>query len=328
VRYWWVNQNQTYRQEIAGGYLWSPKRNANGARNPFYEFMREVAPGDLVFSFVDTRIVAIGTIASYCYESPKPAEFGGVGLNWEAIGWRVRVNFVSLLNKIRPKDHIDVLRRVLPSRYSPLQDSGNGIQSVYLTEVPTPLAEILNGLIGKEAAVMHDRGAGSTLQTLPMQQQVENADLEMWEHHIESEIESNDQLLETEREALIVARRGQGLFKQRVMQVENRCRITGVTNPMHLRASHCKPWRDSSNEERINGENGLLLTPTVDHLFDRGFISFEDSGILIVSPVAHPPSLNLMGVATDHIINVGMFTQGQKQFLDYHRESVLLQARH
>jgi putative restriction endonuclease len=174
---------------------------------------------------------------------------------------------------------------------------------------------------------MHDREAGSTLHTLPMQQQVENADLEMWEHHIESEIESNDQLLETEREALIVARRGQGLFKQRVMQVENRCRITGVTNPMHLR-SHCKPWRDSSNEERINGENGLLLTPTVDHLFDRGFISFEDSGLLIVSPVAHPASLNLMGVTTDHIINVGTFTQGQKQFLDYHRESVLLQARH
>jgi putative restriction endonuclease len=86
VRYWWVNQNQTYRQEIDGGYLWSPKRNANGVRNPFYEFMREVAPGDLVFSFVDTRIVAIGTVLSYCYESPKPAEFGEVGLNWEAIG--------------------------------------------------------------------------------------------------------------------------------------------------------------------------------------------------------------------------------------------------
>jgi putative restriction endonuclease len=211
VRYWWVNQNQTYRQEIAGGYLWSPKRNANGARNPFYEFMREVAPGDLVFSFVDTRIVSIGTVASYCNESPKPAEFGGVGLNWEAIGWRVRINFVSLLNKIRPKDHIDVLRRVLPSRYSPLQESGNGIQSVYLTEVPLRLAELLIGLIGKEAAAMNNRVSGSTLQTVPMQQ-VETADLEMWEHHIESEIESNDQLLETEREALIVARRGQGAF--------------------------------------------------------------------------------------------------------------------
>jgi hypothetical protein len=130
---------------------------------------------------------------------------------------------------------------------------------------------VLIGLIGKEAAVMNDRATRSTLQTLPMQQQVENTDLEMWEHHIESQIESDGHLLETEREALIVARRGQGLFKQRVMQVENRCRITGVTNPIHLRASHCKPWRDSINEERINGENGLLLTPTMDHLFDLRF---------------------------------------------------------
>jgi putative restriction endonuclease len=299
--------------------------NANGARNPFYEFMREVAPGDLVFSFVDTRIVAIGTVASYCYESPKPTEFGGVGLNWEAIGWRVRVNFVSLLNKIRPKDYIDVLRRVLPSRYSPLQDSGNGIQSVYLTEVPMPFAQVLIGLIGEEAALMNDPAARSALQT-PMQ--VENADLEIWEHHIESAIESDRRLLKTEREALIVARRGQGLFKQRVMQVEIRCRITGVTNPIHLRASHCKPWRDSSNEERLNGENGLLMTPTMDHLFDRGFISFEDSGLLIVSPVANTLSLNQMGVETDQVINVGTFTSGQKQFLNYHRESVLLQARH
>ena len=77
--------------------------------------MREVAPGDLVFSFVDTRIVAVGIVTSYCYESPKPAEFGGGGLNWEAIGWRVRVNFVSLLSKIRPKDHIDLLRDLCSS---------------------------------------------------------------------------------------------------------------------------------------------------------------------------------------------------------------------
>ncbi|MGB8583308.1 MAG: HNH endonuclease signature motif containing protein [Candidatus Sulfotelmatobacter sp.] len=248
--------------------------------------MREVAPGDLVSSFVDTRISAVGTVASYCYESPKPTEFGGVGLNWEAIGWRVRVKFFSLVNRIRPKDHIDFLRGLLPSRYSPLRDSGNGIQSVYLTEVPTALAEVLVGLIGKEASLLNEQAATSALH-IPVQS--ENADLEIWEHHIESEIESDGQLLETERQALIVAPRGQGLFKQRVMQVESRCRITGVTNPIHLRASHCKPWRDSTNDERLNGENGLLLTPAMDHLFDRGFISFEDSGLVIVSPVAHAP---------------------------------------
>jgi putative restriction endonuclease len=59
-------------------------------------------------------------------------------------------------------------------------------------------------------------------------------------------------------------------------------------------------------------------------LFDRGFIGFEDSGNLIISPVAHQPSLQKMGVETSRTINVGAFTEGQRQFLDYHRNAVLL----
>jgi len=323
VRYWWVNQNQTFRHEIGGGYLWSPKRNANGARNPFYESMREVSPGDVIFSFVDTRIVAIGTAQSYCYESPKPTEFGEAGLNWEAIGWRIRVSFSGLLHRVRPKDHMRVLGDLLPDRYSPLQPNGNGVQSIYLTEVPELFAEALTGLIGPEASLIATRTIDPAVEISP---QTVNADLEVWEHHLETEVENDPRIPDTEREALIVARRGQGLFKERVMLIEKRCRVTNVSNPIHLRASHCKPWRDSNNDERLNGENGLLLTPSIDHLFDRGFISFEDSGTLIVSPVAHKPSLNRMGVETAHVVNVGSFTEGQRQFLDYHRNAVLLRA--
>jgi len=150
MRYWWVNQNQTFRQEIAGGYLWSPKRNANGARNPFYESMREISPADLIFSFVHTRIAAIGLAKSYCWECPKPSEFGSIGLNWENIGWRVNVAFFQLHNKIRPKDHMEALREVLPDRYSPLQSNGNGIQSIYLTELSQDFAAVLGSLIGEE----------------------------------------------------------------------------------------------------------------------------------------------------------------------------------
>jgi len=113
-----------------------------------------------------------------------------------------------------------------------------------------------------------------------------------------------------DREAIIRARRGQGIFKQRVMPIERRCRLTGVANPIHLAASHCKPWRDSTNEERLNGENGLLLTPSIDHLFDRGFIGFEDSGRLVISPVAHLPSLQPMGVDTRGVVIVAGFIEG------------------
>jgi hypothetical protein len=335
VRYWWVNQNQTYRQERDGGYLWSPKRNANGARNHFYEAMREVAVGDVVFSFVDTRIQAIGIAQSYCFESPKPAEFGQAGMNWERIGWKVRVHFVPLKNLVRPKDHMDVLGRFLPAKYSPLLPNGNGLQSVYLTEVGAEFATVLVGLIGPEATALFSALAAQE-QKVPMMNDavaepspvatVGGDDLDFWEHKLEQDVLHDVAIRDTDRVTIIRARRGQGLFKQRVQRIERRCRITGVENDAHLVASHIRPWRDSNNEERLDGENGLLLTPSIDHLFDRGFIGFEDTGRLIISPVADRASLQRMGVETDRLVNVGEFCSGQRSYLDFHRANVLLQA--
>jgi putative restriction endonuclease len=177
---------------------------------------------------------------------------------------------------------MDVLKAVLPDRYSPLQANGNGIQSIYLTTLSEDSAEVLTGLIGAEAKGLMgaaEVGVGPTGERM-----YTGDDLDYWEHRLEETVVADANLRETDRQAIIRARRGQGLFKQRVMDIERSCRITGVSNPVHLLASHCKPWRDSTNEERLNGENGLLLTPSIDHLFDRGFIGFEDSGRLIISP--------------------------------------------
>jgi putative restriction endonuclease len=254
MRYWWVNQNQTYRHEVQGGYLWSPKRNANGARNPFYESMREVAPGDLIFSFMDTRILAVGIAQSYCWESPKPLEFGSAGPHWENIGWKVKVNFTELGNRVRPKDHIGVLRPLLPDRYSPLQPSGNGLQSVYLTELPAALAEMLMGLIGREVAPIALVARG--VKPVPAD------DLDLWESRLEQELITDYSVRDTERQAIIRARSGQGLFKERVSRIESRCRITGVENPVHLVASHCKPWRDSTNKSGSTAKTDCFLHRT------------------------------------------------------------------
>ena len=286
--------------------------------------MREISPGDLIFSFVDTRIVSVGIAKSYCWECPKPQEFGSVGDNWENVGWRVNVSFSRLLNRIRPKDHIKILRSVLPDRYSPLQTNGNGLQSIYLTELSQDFAEVLGGLIGDEVRAIV--AAADVRVAFENGQVVTGDDLDTWEGKLEQQIEADASVKVTEREAIVRARRGQGLFKQRVMRIESHCRITGVKNTAYLLASHCKPWRDSTNEERLNGENGLLLTASIDFLFDRGFIGFEDSGDVILSPVAHRPSLQRMGVATDRTVNVGGFTEGQQDFLNFHRNSVLLRA--
>lgn len=322
MRYWWVNQNQTYRHEVPGGYLWSPKRKANGDRNPFYDFMREAAPGDAVFSFAETQIRAIGIVASHAYEAPKPLEFGQAGAYWDNIGWRVDVRFAELRLPIRPSEHMNVLAPLLPERYSPLLPTGSGLQSVYLTRMSAPFAGALVDLIGAEARSLilgHRVAEERTVQPA--------IGLVEWEEHEMNRVKADADVPETTRQAIVLARRGQGLFKQRVMKIERACRITGVTREEHLRASHCKPWRDANNDERLDGENGLLLTPNADHLFDRGFIGFEDNGDVLISPVAHADSLARMGLNTSRVFNVRSFSKGQRRYLEFHRESVLLRSR-
>lgn len=324
MKFWWVNQNQTFEHEVRGGYLWSPKRKSDGSINPFYESMREVSPGDLVFSFEGAQVKALGIAASYARETPKPLEFAGAGPNWDQIGWCVDVDFNILQHQIKPIDHIEHLRPYLPQRYSPLQPSGRGNQAVYLTWVEPPLAEELLALIGFEGRQFWERANQTDGQYAPRNPN----DVQNWEEHLRAKIESNEKIPETEKSALILARRGQGIFKQRVALIEHACRVTKVDRPEHLIGSHCKPWRDSSNEERLDGENGLLLTPSIDHLFDRGFISFDNDGTLLIAPVAHKPSLQKMGVPTEKTVKVGNFTGGQKRYLEFHRDSVFLQSKH
>jgi predicted restriction endonuclease len=76
----------------------------------------------------------------------------------------------------------------------------------------------------------------------------------------------------------------------------------------------------------LDGENGLLLTPSVDHLFDRGFIGFDGEGAIIVSPVAHRESLQRMGIDPLRSTNVGTFSSGQKRYREFHRDNVLLKS--
>lgn len=326
MRFWWVNQNQTFEAEVGGGYLWSPKRSKGDRFNIFYENMREISPGDVVFSFADTFIRAVGIASSHCRECPKPPEFGSAGLNWSVIGWKVDVRFTRIRNSIRPKDWMDRLAPVLPNQYSPIRASGDGNQAVYLAEIPAAMADVLGGMIGTEYQAC--RAAAMLVATDEKARSAEyGTETREWEDHLVQEIEATPDVPDTDRIALVQARVGQGIFRERVAKIERCCRVTRVDRPEHLRASHSRPWRDSTNEQRLDGENGFLLTPSVDHLFDRGFISFDDRGTLLISPVAHRESLERMGIQTQRSMNVGGFTSGQRVYLDYHRNNVFLERQ-
>ena len=105
---------------------------------------------------------------------------------------------------------------------------------------------------------------------------------------------------------------------------EEFCRVTRVDEPRHLKASHIKPWREATDAERLDGANGLLLSPHIDHLFDEGYITFSSSQELVIVPEVRDKLLDAWGI--DAGVRVGEFTREQNAYLDYHRANVFKRA--
>jgi len=262
------------RQEIAGGYLWSPVTEANGARSRFYDNMRAAVAGDVVLSYAEGRVGRIGIIADFAISAPKPEEFGKVGAYWNAVGWLLPVQWLDVALAVRPKDLLPHLAPLLPPSHSPIQPlSGNGNQKAYLAEVDRGVIELVMGAAGLSHLNLFAAPSGT------------NADFATTlDDLVERSILEDTSLDDTVREQLTRARRGQGLFRKRVLDVEPICRITGVEKPNLLIASHIKPWRACGTAaERLDGFNGLMLAPHADFLFDRGLIGFEEDGRALVS---------------------------------------------
>lgn len=301
MAYWWVNHKQTFIKEFTGGYIWAPTVNKNGSRNQSYTNLTLAKPGDIVFSYANALIKAIGIIENRYEQAPVPEEFGTIGQQWNNDGYLVKVNWIPIARHFRPKDHISLIRELLPEKYSPIQQNGDGNQSIYLAAIGNPLGELLVSLIQND----------NPFVSLALVQTSEEVDEDIEEKSIK---DANIQ--ETEKEQLIKARRGQGIFKSRLLKVEKSCRVTGVNNPIFLIASHIKPWAKSTNQEKLDGNNGLLLSPHVDKLFDKGWIGFSDNGDLIIKDNASDVFLNWK--LTER--NVGSFNKKQKYYLAYHRE--------
>ncbi|MCG3644859.1 HNH endonuclease [Pseudomonas putida] len=91
------------------------------------------------------------------------------------------------------------------------------------------------------------------------------------------------QIESTEREAIVRARVGQGVYRHALLKHWQGCAVSGVALASMLRASHIKPWRDATHLERLDPFNGLLLTPNLDQAFDQGLITFTDEGDVVIA---------------------------------------------
>jgi len=310
MAFWWVNHKQTYRQETDGGYVWSPKANANRARNVSYDNLSRCQRGDVVFSYAYGRISQIGLVETAAVTAAKPPEFGAVGDNWGPEGWLVRVNWQPLHQALVPQPFFALIQPLLPQRHSPISTtSGRGNQGVYLAGLGETLGQLLLKLIEEHA----DAAVRVHLVVLAEEGDAAAALLDDMQR-------LRDVPSSTERDALTKARLGQGLFRHRVAELEPACRVTGLKRQEFLVASHIKPWRDCDNHERLSGANGLLLSPHVDKLFDRYWISFDSGGELICEHDAAREALRCWGIEGANLIRP--FSREHERFLSAHREAL------
>ena len=306
-QYWWVSQNKTYKEEISGNFMWSPRRGKGDRSIHSYDLMPQIKMGDLVFSFAGSQIKALGIVNRPAEPSPKP-DLGPSGAQWGNDGWLVEgIAYWQLEKKsFKPADYMKIIGPLLPLKYSPLRSDGKG-NEMYLARLSRDLAETLLGLCDSPNEI---RGITSTLAL---------GELPVMDDEIQV-IQDRQDIAPTQKLQLINARRGQGLFRANLCQIEHQCRVTGLDDPQHLIASHIKPWKSSNDQERTDGHNGLLLAPHIDHLFDKGFVSFQDSGQMLVSPKTNPGVFEKWNLP--RVINVGSFSSEQKTYLQYHNDVI------
>ena len=132
---------------------------------------------------------------------------------------------------------------------------------------------------------------------------------------IEKEIERLE-LTGEEREAVVKQRVNQGVFRDSLLALDKRCKLCCTSNEHLLIASHIKPWSESEPGERLDDDNGFLMCPNHDKLFDNGFITFDDEGYIMISSQLSESDRICMNIHEDMQINL---SEGNRKYLEYHR---------
>jgi putative restriction endonuclease len=304
-RHWWANHLHSDRAEVDGSYLWLPKKNRNGSRSPSHQNMTRMNPGDIVFSCAAGSIDAIGFALERARSAPMPAPSAAAASPSPTDeGWLVPLRFVDLSVPLRPADHMDQIKPLLPSRQSPLRVSGEANPTVYLAQISPPMAEVLRHLLNGQVEEYEAR--------IGMEM-----DGKLAQKAIEEHIWQRADIGARERRQLISARVAQGIFRERLERTETACRVTGIMDRRYLQATHIKPWKDADDREKLDGANGLLLSPHICHLFDRGHISFADDGSLLISRHLNPYVRSAWGLQQP--VPPRPFSAEQRTYLDYHR---------
>lgn len=293
--YYWVNQGKTFKEEKEGGYLWAPFKDKNGRSVFHWDNMDKLKPSDVVFNYYKGKVLGYCVIKSNCYDFSRPNEYSEE-VEWEGTGRMIDADYVLFDTPIDINAEYNKIKHLLPTKYSPLNDNARANQG-YLYSIPDNLATKLFEF------------ANIRFDTISKVEEPETSD----EYDIPDI---------TSRSALVISRVVQGKYRRKILKRwNNRCAVTKSPLIEILIASHILPWREANNFQRLDVNNGILLSPTYDALFDKHYISFDDDGKIILSDIYSISDFNVLGVTGDEKIN--NLTPENIEYLKLHRKKIL-----
>ena len=140
----------------------------------------------------------------------------------------------------------------------------------------------------------------------------------------EEKIIKNPNISNTEKRAIIKARIGQGVFKRKLLAKYNsKCIVTRLSIKQALIASHIKPWSVCNNNERLDVNNGLLLSATFDRLFDSGLVTFKNDGEIVISDLITSNDKDILNIKQKNKYDIKSNSEMEK-YLDYHNQYIFV----
>jgi putative restriction endonuclease len=136
-------------------------------------------------------------------------------------------------------------------------------------------------------------------------------------------LDDDKEVGDTTRTILGKIRIGQDKFRTELLKHLKVCPITGIDEKMILSAGHIKPWALSTNLERLDIYNGFIFSPTIDKLFDKGLITFENNKELIISRSLSSKNIDIIGIQGGRKYH-RLPLENRLQYLEFHRNNIFI----
>ena len=246
--------------------------------------------GDHVVHLENRKIRAFSKAISKAYDSDCPREFSKPA--WPREGRKVDLDLTEFDEPIDVDSIFSKIKDKLPEKYSPFNIHGGGNQgyfyeigaNVFNTILDTDFDEETNASEPSVQNINSPTGS-STLSNIV------NTRSSAWQNY----------------------------FKKKLFKLwPTECAITKVKNKKLLIGAHIRPWSKSSDNEKIDEYNGLLLAPNPDKIFELGLISFEDDGKIIISSKLSNEDLTRLNINKDTVLDL---KENNKKYIRYHREN-------